>query len=171
MSDDNGQAIVPSLVSMYSSTPVQVPFYGAMISAILSTSNGAMLAPATIIGENLIKPFIPKLSDQRLLLFTRLSVIVVAVLSCYYAFDDSDIVGLVAASISLILVCVFAPFTFGLLWKRASVFGAWVAIVAGGMTWITCYLLDTIVDPTLYGTPASCVGMIIRSLMKPDLAK
>ena len=101
--------------------PVQILFYGAIISAILSTSSGAMLAPATVIGENLIKPYATNLSDKRLLLYTRLSVILVALISCYFALDDSDIVGLVAASLSLILVCLFAPFTFGLLWKKASV--------------------------------------------------
>jgi SSS family transporter len=168
MDVDGGQGIVPALVTIYSSTPVQVLFYGAMISAILSTSSGAMLAPATVIGENLIKPYIPGLSDKRLLLFTRLSVVLVAAASCYFAFDDADIVNLVAASLSLILVCIFAPFTFGLFWKPSSVFGAWTAIVSGGVGWFICFLMDTEIDPILYGTPLSCAGMIAGSLLRPD---
>jgi len=163
-----GQELIPSMVAMYTSVPVQVLFYGAMISAILSTSSGAMLAPATVIGENLIKPYSPNLSDKRLLLFTRLSVIGVAAVSCYFAFNDSDIVGLVAASLSLILVCLFAPFTFGLFWKGSSVFGAWTAIFTGGLVWFTGFLFDTRIDPTIYGTSVSCVGMIVGSLIVPD---
>jgi len=168
MSDGNSQDIIPSLVKVMTSVPVQILFYGAMISAILSTSSGAMLAPATVIGENLIKPYANNLSDKRLLLYTRLSVILVAAISCYFAFDDSDIVGLVAASLSLILVCLFAPFTFGLFWQKASVTGAWAAIVIGGLTWFFCFMYETRIAPTIYGTVMSCLSMIIGSLLYPN---
>ncbi|MFY0651698.1 MAG: sodium:solute symporter family protein [Cyclobacteriaceae bacterium] len=165
---NNGQNIIPDMVSLHASMPVQVLFYGALISAILSTSSGAMLAPATIVGENLIRPYYPAMTDKKLLLYTRLSVILVAAVSCYFAYSDADIVGLVVASISLLLVCVFAPFTFGLFWKKSSIFGAWCAIIIGGLTWLVCFLMSTEIDPTLYGTPASCLAMVVGSLIKPD---
>ena len=168
MNNENNQDIIPSLVNTLTSVPVQILFYGAIISAILSTSSGAMLAPATVIGENLIKPYATNLSDKRLLLYTRLSVIAVAGISCYFALDDSDIVGLVAASLSLILVCLFAPFTFGLMWKKASVTGAWAAMISGGLSWLVCYLYETRIDPIIYGTVISCSSMIIGSLLVPD---
>lgn len=168
INNENNQDLIPSLVNMMTNVPVQILFYGAIISAILSTSSGAMLAPATVIGENLIKPYATNLSDKRLLLYTRLSVIVVAVISCYFALDDSDIVGLVAASLSLILVCLFAPFTFGLLWKKASITGAWAAMVIGGLSWLFCYMYKTRVDPIIYGTAISCLSMIIGSILYPD---
>ena len=166
--DNANQDIVPSVVNKMTGLPVQILFYGAIISAILSTSSGAMLAPATVIGENLIKPYATNLSDKRLLLYTRLSVILVALISCYFALDDSDIVGLVAASLSLILVCLFAPFTFGLLWKKASVAGAWAAITIGGLTWLFCFMYETRIDPIIYGTAISCSSMIIGSMLYPD---
>jgi len=166
--DNANQDIVPSVVNKMTGLPVQILFYGAIISAILSTSSGAMLAPATVIGENLIKPYATNLSDKRLLLYTRLSVILVALISCYFALDDSDIVGLVAASLSLILVCLFAPFTFGLLWKKASVAGAWAAMTIGGLTWLFCYIYETRIDPIIYGTAISCLSMIIGSMLFPD---
>ena len=168
MNNENNQDIIASLVNRMASVPVQILFYGAIISAILSTSSGAMLAPATVIAENLIKPYAANLSDKRLLLYTRLSVILVAAISCYFAFDDSDIVGLVAASLSLILVCLFVPFTFGLLWKKASVVGAWAAIVIGGLSWFFCYLYETRIDPIIYGTAISALSMIIGSTLYPD---
>ena len=90
------------------------------------------------------------------------------VLSCYFAFDDSDIVGLVAASLSLILVCLFAPFTFGLFWKKASITGAWAAIVIGGLTWLFWFLFETRIAPTIYGFVISCLSMFIGSLLFPN---
>lgn len=168
---DEGQAIIPSMVSEYASMPLQILFYGALISAILSTSSGAMLAPATVIGENLIRPNLPNMTDKKLLLFTRLSVILVATISCYFAFSDLDIVGLVVASLAPLLVCIFIPFTFGLYWKKASVFGAWSAIILGGSVWFICYLLETRIDATIYGLLVSCMAMIIGSLLRPDKHK
>ncbi len=171
MATDNGQAIIPAMVSQYANIPLQVLFYGALISAILSTSSGAMLAPATIIGENLIKPNLSTLTDKKLLLYTRLSVLLVAAVSCYFAFSDMDIVQLVIASLALLLVCVFAPFTFGLFWKKSSVFGAWSAIIAGGSVWFLCYLFETRIDATIYGTIASCLAMVLGSLLRPGKPK
>lgn len=165
---DGGQSIIPAMVTSYSGIGLQVLFYGALISAILSTCSGAMLAPATIIGENLLKPHFKRLTDKRLLLWTRISVVIVAAISCVFAFKDGDIVGLVVASLSLILVCIFAPFTFGFFWKRTSVFGAWCAIIVGGLTWFIGFMLETRIDPTIYGTPISCLALIIGSLLKPD---
>ena len=168
LENGNSQDIIPTLVKTMTGTPVQILFYGAMISAILSTSSGAMLAPATVIGENLIKPNVTRFSDKKLLLFTRLSVVLVAMISCYFAFNNSDIVGLVAASLSLILVCLFAPFTFGLFWQKASVMGAWLAVFVGGFTWLFCFIYDTRIDATIYGTIVSCLCMVIGSLVFPD---
>lgn len=165
------QRIIPAMVSNYLSIPIQILFFGALISAILSTSSGGVLAPATIVGENLIKPYFPGLSDKRLLFWTRISVVLVAAISCLFAFKDSDIVGLVVASLSLVLVCIFAPFTFGFFWKKASINGAWSAIIIGGLTWIICYLLETRIDATIYGTLASCFAMVIGSLIFPDRTK
>jgi SSS family transporter len=165
---DNDQEIIPSMVNTFTSIPVQVLFYGAMISAILSTSSGAMLAPATVIGENFIKPYANDVSDKKLLRYTRLSVIAVAMVSCYFALNDADIVGLVAASLSLILVCLFAPFTLGLFWRKSSVIGAWISIILGALSWSICYIYSTRVDPTIYGFVISCLGMVLGSLWYPD---
>lgn len=168
MDNNDGQNIIPMMVSQFSNTPIKILFFGALISAILSTSSGAMLSPATVIGENLIKPNMPNLSDKKLLLFTRISVLVIAGISCVFAFKDADIVNLVVVSLSLIMVCIFAPFTFGLFWKKSSIFGAWTSIISGATAYIITFLFATQIDPTIYGLTASCLAMVIGSLIKPE---
>jgi len=163
--DGNYQNVIPALVNSMMGLPVQIIFYGSLISAILSTCSGAMLAPASVIGENLIKPYAAQITDKRLLLYTRLSVVLVAIISCYFAFTDTAIVSLVEASLALILGCLFAPFTYGMFWKKASVGGAWSAMVVGGLTWFTCLMLDTVIDATIYGFVTSCVSMVVGSLV------
>ena len=169
--DNDYQNVIPALVNSMMGLPVQIIFYGSLISAILSTCSGAMLAPASVIGENLIKPYASHISDKRLLLYTRLSVVFVAIISCYFAYSDSDIVSLVEASLALILVCLFAPFTFGLFWKKASVGGAWTSMAIAGLTWFACLMLDTIIDATIYGFVVSCVSMVVGSVLLPEKTK
>lgn len=168
MGADHGQNLIPDMVSRYTSLPVQMLFFGALISAILSTSSGAMLSPATIIGENLLKPYM-KMSDQRLLLWTRISVVLVAALSCIFALNDSNIHGLVVDSAILLMVCLLAPLTFGLYWKRSSALGVWMSMVLGGLVWVLCDQLGTRIDPTIYGTLASVLGMVTGSLIRSDV--
>jgi SSS family transporter len=162
------QNIIATYVINYTSLPIQILFYGALISAILSTASGALLAPATIISENIIKASRPTISDKHLLFITRITVVLIAVFAIYFAFRNSNIVGLLVASLNLILVCLFAPLTFGLFWSRSSKLGAWSAIAMGGLTWLLCTTLKTTIDPIIFGTPASCLAMIIGSLLKPD---
>ncbi len=166
--DDHGQSIILLAVAKFASLPVQVLFYGAMISAIMSTSSGAMLAPATVIGENLLKPNFKSLTDKHILLFTRLSVVLMAAIACYFALGDLNIVSLVVASLSLIMVCILAPFTLGLFWKKSSIVGAWCGVIVGGSVWFVCYLMETLLDPTIIATPMSFIAMFVGSLIVPD---
>jgi len=171
MGNDHGQNLIPDMVAQHTGVPVQMLFFGALISAILSTSSGAMLSPATIVGENLIKPYAPDISDKRLLLLTRISVIVIALISCLFALNDTNIHGLVVSSAVLIMVCLLAPLTFGLYWKRATVFGAWLSMISGALVWAVSNYMDTIIHPTIYGTLASFIAMVLGSILRPDAHK
>ncbi|WP_116108104.1 sodium:solute symporter family protein [Lewinella sp. IMCC34191] len=165
MDVDDGQHLIPAMVREYTSLPVQILFFGALISAILSTSSGAMLSPATVIGENLIRPRMPKLTDRQLLRWTRVSIIGVAAVASAFALNDSHIHGLVVDSAVLLMVCLLAPLALGLYWKRANTTGAWTAILTGAGVWFLTDRLGTIVDATIYGTLASFAGMVSGSLL------
>lgn len=169
--DNDGQNMIPNMVSQYMGLPIQIMFFGALISAILSTSSGAMLAPATVIGENLIKPYVKDISDRQLLHFTRLCVVFVAIVSATMAFFNTSIHGLVVDSVTLYLVCLLVPFTFGLYWKKASVKGAWTAILAGGAVWLMCASIGTRIEPWMFGLVASVAGILVGSLLMPDASR
>ncbi len=166
--DKEGQNMIPNMVFQYMGLPIQIMFFGALTSAILSTSSGAILAPATVIGENLIKPYVKDLTDKQLLYFTRLCVVFVAVISATMAFFNTSIHSLVVDSVTLYLVCLLVPFTFGLYWKKASIKGAWAAIILGAAVWIICASMGTRIEPWMFGLLASLAGMLIGSILMPD---
>lgn len=164
----DGQNLIPEMVRRHAGLPLQILLYGAIISAILSTSSGAMLSPATIIGENLLKPHLKVATDKKILLYTRLSVIAVAIISCFVAINDANIHSLVVTSAVLLMVCLFAPLTFGLYWKKASSAGAWAAIILGAIVWWLCTYFETAIAATIYGTVSSCIAMVVGSLLYPS---
>jgi len=164
---NEGQNMIPEYVLGETSSVTQILIFGALISAILSTSSGAMLAPATLISENLTRPLFPKMTDAQLLKATRLSVIGVAVLSVVLAFYSQRVHDLIINSIVPYLTCLFAPLAFGLYWKRSSVTGAWCAIILGFVTWISGYIFDLRINAVLLATVISLAGMILGSLIRP----
>jgi len=165
---DGGQNLIPAMVFNYMELPVQVLFFGALISAILSTSSGAMLAPATVIGENIIKPFNKNISDKKLLLVTRLCVVGVAIVAGVMALFNSNIHGLMVDSTILLITCFVAPFTLGIYWKKASVNGVWSAMGLGLAAYLLTNFLGTRIDPLIFGLLGSTLGMVAGSFIMPD---
>lgn len=173
------QMIIPSMVLQHSGLGMQVLFFGALLSAILSTCSGALLAPATVVGENLVRPLFKHLSDEQLLRIMRLSVIGVAIVTCGMALSRNNIYELVSESSALSLVSLFVPLLAGLYWKRATSVGAIAAMVAGMGVWLlTLFVLPAIaakategtalhtwasIPPMLYGFGASILAMFLGS--------
>lgn len=165
---NEGQNLLTDMVTGYLSIPVQIVFFGALISAILSTSSGAVLAPATVVAENLVKSNRTRLTDKQLLLTTRVSVIIMAAISCAYTFFNNSIHELVVNSVTLITTSMTIPFILGIYWSKSSLLGAWMGILGGGLVWFGCYLADTQIEPTILGFLASFVLMLLGSLLSPD---
>lgn len=163
------QMILPKMVLAHGSLALQILFFGALLSAILSTTSGAMLAPATVIGENLIKPFLKKTTDKLLLQIMRSAVVFVAICSAVMANWNANIYELVGDSSALSLVSLFVPLTAGLFWKRASSVGAIASILAGMVVWIFYEYIQPSELPSLIpGLIASILAMLIGSWFWKD---
>jgi Na+/proline symporter len=181
--EGDAQMMIPRMVLQHSGLGMQILFFGALLSAILSTCSGAMLAPATVIGENLVRPFYKNMTDAGLLRIMRWSVVGVALVSGSMALLRNNIYALVGESSAFSLVSLFTPLIAGLYWKRATSLGAILSMVAGMATWFatTSTLPDLVesgslegaaailadIPPILYGLLASMLGMVAGSLFSP----
>jgi SSS family transporter len=161
------QMLLPQVVLKHTGLFMQVMFFGALMSAILSTTSGAMLAPAVVIGENIIRPYYKNLSDAKMLTIMRLSVVGVAFCSTLMAILERNIYELVSQSSALSLVSLFMPLAAGLYWKRASNVGALASIIGGMATWGFCEFMAFDYPSILPGFGVSILGMVIGSLLVP----
>lgn len=170
MQEGDAQMLIPQMVLQHGNLFLQIVFFGALLSAVLSTTSGAILAPATVIGENIIRPNLKHLDDAQLLRIMRFSVVGVAICSAFMATLKTNIYELVAQSSTLSLVSLFIPLTMGLYWRRASDMGALLSIVLGMAAWGIAEFtsLNGIVPAILSGGVFSLLGMLIGSLVWPD---
>lgn len=177
--EGDAQMMIPTMVLQHSGLGMQTLFFGALLSAILSTCSGAMLAPATVVGENLVRPLFKDVTDAQLLRIMRFSVVGVAIITGSMALMRNNIYELVGESSALSLVSLFTPLIAGLYWKKASAFGAIVSMIGGMAVWFVALLLlpeepaeaDSIwlhIPPMLYGLAAGILGMVIGSLARPE---
>lgn len=165
----DAQMVIPRMVLLHGGTGLQILFFGALLSAILSTTSGAMLAPATVLGENLIRPFLKKTTDAQMLQIMRGGVVFVALCSALMAGMQSNIYELVGQASALSLVALFVPMTAGLYFKRASNVGAIASIFLGMAAWLVAeFVVITHTPSMLLGLLASIAGMVIGSLLFPD---
>src|SRR5258706_8652207 len=156
------QLILPTLILERTPLVVQVFFFGALISAILSTASGALLAPAVALAQNVIRPFAKPRDDRALLLTMRLTVAGLALAVTAMALTSRlSIYQLVNESGKVVLVSSFVPLAAGLFWRRASARGAHWSVVAGLVTWIALEWLGTqsAVPPPPPGLAASIPGL------------
>ena len=94
----DGQLALPSMVLSHATMPVQILFFGSLLSAIMSTTSSAILAPAAIFSENLVKPLAKgRLSDDQLLMVTRTAVLGFSILATIMATVRSNIYDLVGS--------------------------------------------------------------------------
>ena len=165
------QMLIPQLVLQHGNIVVQVLFFGALLSAIMSTTSGAILAPSTVIGENIIKPFMKNVTDKKTLFVMRLSVVGITLISAWIATLSNDIFELVGQSSAISLVGLFVPLMAGIYWKKTSAFGAISSMIIGMLTWAYFdFMVHSEVPPILYGLAASVASVVLGSFIKPTLS-
>lgn len=136
---------------------IRIVFFGALISAILSTASGALLAPATILAENILKP---RWGNKNLLVMMRWSVFVIALIALILAFNNQSIFELVGLASSFGLVSLFLPFTFTLFVKNTNSEGVILGMLGGLFSWALAELVQTDIPAIFYGLLVSLFGLI-----------
>ena len=161
------QHILPDLILNHTPVFAQVMFFGALLSAIMSTASGTLLAPSVTFTENILKPYTGHLSDRHLLWAMRIVVVIFTCIVTLFAINsNASIYKMVENAYKVTLVAAFIPLVFGLYWKRANTQGALFAIVLGVSSWLLLEIFhpDGLWPPQLFGLLMSLAGMLMGSL-------
>ncbi len=162
----DSQLILPNLILEHTPLFAQVMFFGALLSAIMSTASGTILAPSATFTENILKVFIKFKSDKHQLWTMRAVVVAFTIGIVFYALNsDGSIYSMVENAYQVTLVAAFVPLAAGVYWKRATTLGAYLAMILGISTWLGLSYADPegFWPPQFAGLLASIAGMAIGS--------
>jgi SSS family solute:Na+ symporter len=176
VSEKDPQMVLPTLVLTTMPIYAQIIFFGALLSVIMSTASGTLLAPSVTLSENVIRELMPNgksMSDKQFLMMMRIVVALFAVCVTLYALysleQETSIHAMVENAYKVTLVMALVPLFAGLFWKKASNAGAVSSIVAGLVVWIPLEFImpDAALPPHFAGFIVAAFAMIIVSLIKP----
>ncbi|MFV0681558.1 sodium:solute symporter family protein [Ottowia sp.] len=165
------QKVLPTFIMGHMPMVMQILFFGALLSAIKSTSSATLLAPSTSFVENILKNLYPAMSDRQLLVAMRVTIFVFAISVLLYAvyMKGTSIYELVSGAYQVTLVGAFTPLVMGLYWSKATTQGAVLSIFLGVVTWLLFHeqisTWGEVFPSQLAGLGMAFVGMAAGSLL------
>ena len=135
----SSESVFIELINQVFNHKLALPFVGGLflcgiLAAIMSTADSQLLVCASSVSKDIYKNVAkPDASDQTVLKVSRLTVVVVALLAFFIAWDpDSSVMALVSDAWAG-LGSAFGPIVVcSLFWKRTNVAGAVAGMVSGG---------------------------------------
>jgi Na+/proline symporter len=151
---DTQVRILPALAGVFLSPALAVVFIVALVSAVLSTIDSAILAPAGVLSQNILSRW----SRTPLLKLNRLSVLLVAACSLGMAYAGEDAYTLLEGAYAVGLVGLFVPMMFGLFTRPRGSLPALASMAVGMGTWLLHYVMGYVADWEYFLQPIEAVG-------------
>jgi solute:Na+ symporter, SSS family len=119
----------------------------ALLAALMGTVSGALNSIATLFSYDIYRRHRPHTSDRHLVTVGRIVTLVAMVLAIlwtpYLSTYDSIFQG-INSMISYIAPPITAVFLWGILWRRASAFGARITLYTGSFLGFVVFLIDSL---------------------------
>ena len=160
----NSEGVVPALAMQHLHPVAVALFVGAMMAAIMSTCDSALLASASLIGRNILPLIHRNPSDALTLRVTRWAIPVIGITAIVVAMKVQVIFDLILDANVPALTGMAVPFILAVWWKKANRIGALSAMFAGFGTWLVTRFVAPELPGDLIGLGACFVTMIVVSL-------
>ena len=157
--------IMMELAMRYLPTVTLIFFTGALVSALLSSADSALLAPASVIGWDLLRYIWPGAGERLCLRVSRTAVVALGLASVALALHRTAVYELMVDSWSVLLATLFVPLTAGIWWRRANAPGALAAVVSGLVAWLVLMQVTPHLPADLLAVPFAAVALVAASLL------
>lgn len=155
------ETVIPELAIAHLHPVLIAIFVGALLAAIMSSADSALLAAASVFSINILPLFKPEASDRLKLIATRVAIPLFGSIAVYVALEVQVVYDLILDANSVILVCVTIPFIVGIWWPRANRTGALASMAMGFLTWFATILFAPELPGDLLGLMAGLVTVLI----------
>ena len=165
------QLILPTLI--LESTPifVQIVFFWALISAIMSTASATLLAPSALFTQNILKPFI-KVEEKQLLKLTRFVVfwiflLIMSFVTYKFNNEDANIFSMVEEAYKITLAWALFPLIAWIIIKKTHSISWLLSLISWIAIWLAMENInpDGFVPPQFWWFFASMIWFFIGQLL------
>jgi SSS family transporter len=132
------RATLPLLASLFMTPWAAVLFVLAVMSAVLSTIDSAILSPSSVLAQNLLAPYVKRMD---VLTLNRWAVVGITLASIVTAYLGESAYSLLESAYELGLVSLLVPLLAGLWWKRGDERAALASMVVGTTLWLLHFAL------------------------------
>ena len=161
----NSEFIVPELAKAHLHPVAIAVFVGAMLAAIMSSADSALLAASSIVAKNALPYFRRNPAPRLTLLVTRLAIPFIGGIAILIALRIQVVFDLMVDANILGLAVIIVPFILGVWWRKANRAGALSGMAAGLVTWLTTMALWPDLPADFMGLAASLLVMLIVTPM------
>ncbi|MDH3612785.1 MAG: sodium:solute symporter family protein [Gammaproteobacteria bacterium] len=155
------EAVIPTLAIEHLHPVAVAVFVGAMLAAIMSSADSALLGCASVLANNVL-PLVKRQPSPKLsLLVARLAIPACGIIAIVVALKIQVVFDLMLDSNILGMATIIVPFIFGVWWKKANRSGALAAMGVGLTAWISTLFIAPELPADFIGLAASLVTMLV----------
>ncbi len=139
-----------------------------VISALMSTASGTLLASSTLITNDILKTyFFKNIKEKQFLILSRVVTSIIGIATIVFALWIQNVLVALDVAYAVLSGAVFVPVILGFFWKRATAKAAFYSIIVSTITILTGLAIEGIssTNPILYGIATSVVVMVLVSLI------
>jgi SSS family transporter len=161
------EQILPVLADRYLPTFLAVMFSGALVSAILSTVDSALLVAAGLVSHNVVVQLRPGMTDRQKVRVARTFVAVFGILAYLMAFRAERIYELVEQASAFGSSGIVVVVMFGLFTRFGDARSAVAALLVGVGSWMVgAYVLD-LPYPYLTSLAMATLAYVVPAVLMP----
>lgn len=157
----DSESVIPALAFEHLHPVAIAIFVGAILAAIMSSCDSALLAAASIVSTNLLPFAVRNPSDRLRLRVVRWGIPGCGLVGVGIALNAQVVFNTMLDANLLMLSAVIVPFILGVWWQKANRAGALAAMLAGIVTWIVTSIYYPSLPGDFLGLGVSLVTMLI----------
>ena len=155
------ETVIPELAIAHLHPVAIAIFVGALLAAIMSSADSALLASASVFSINILPLFRSHASDRLRLLSARIAIPSFGIIAVYVALKVRVVYDLILDANSVILVSITVPFIAAIWWRQANRTGALASMAIGFLVWFLTVLFAPELPGDLLGLLAGLTTILI----------
>lgn len=164
---EHPEQLLPLLARQYLPTVLYTLFAGALISAILSTVDSALLVSSSLVSHNVLVPLRPGLTERQKVWAARSGVALFGLLAYGIALHAEGVYALVEEASAFGSAGIFVVVVLGLFTRWGGARSAGAALAAGVLVWVGGAYFALLPYPYLGSLAAAFVAYAAAALLEP----